>query len=135
MNYNFETFIFTDDNIEEANEWLVEYGWPVGIDQSWVPEDTGYLAVLDGVNMASLFLYITNSKTAILGYPIANPFVSRDLSRAGVGYLIEKTISIAKEDGCERIITYMGNKSMTERYLDHGFVVGDKGVTNLVRSL
>jgi len=113
----------------ELCSWWAGHGW-MAPDQDMLPEH-GFIIN----NICAGFLYKTDSKIAWLEFIISNPRSEKLERNKALDLLIEQLYSRAKELGFKAIFTSATHKGLIERYKDHGFVVTDTSMTNLVKRI
>lgn len=86
--------------------------------------------------VACVFMYPTiKSKVCFIGWPIANPKASQEDRSLGLDTVIKEAEERAKLMGYSYMNTYASRSSVERRFTEHGYMVGDKNVTNMVKTL
>lgn len=117
----------------DVSEWWKARGWPP------VPTDllptSGYVAQDAAHKYCAAFLYLTNSKFAMLEYMVSNPGAPMKAKRRAMDAMLDRIMVDARALGIKAIFTSLESQGLKKVYEKHGFVVGDVGMTNLVRNL
>lgn len=121
--------LFKESDYETVVSWWQSRSWPV-LPREFLPA-TGY--VVEGI--CAGFLYQTDSKIAWLEFIISNPATSPDDRAKALDSLIQHAVEDAKLKGFKIVFTSTNHDKLIKRYEDNGFIVGDKGMTNLVRNV
>jgi hypothetical protein len=102
-----------------------------------VVSDYGYMIKDDyGDCLAACFLYpIKGCECAMIGFPIANPVVTKDTRQTALHLLTTVIESDAKRLNYRCLISYAGSKGAVELFTREGFTVYDKEVVNLGKVL
>ncbi len=91
----------------------------------------------DGINICAGFIYFTNAtKFGLMEYIVSNSKVrDKEIRKEALLYLIECLKQLAKQQGVTTLISYLISDSLIEKYLESGFVIGDKNATALICKL
>lgn len=81
------------------------------------------------------FLYQTDSKIAWLEFIVSNPKSDKYKREEALDLLISSCINQAKDMGFKAIFTSVKHPKLKERYVQHGFTVGDEGTTEMFRRI
>lgn len=114
---------------QEISQWWEAQKWPV-IPTSMLPAN-GYIVP----GHAVAFLYKTDSGFGILEWCLVNPAADKEARRAALDEVISCLVVRAKEIGVQSIFTSTDHKGLIERYQKQGFLVTDKGMTNMIRRI
>ena len=96
---------------------------------------TGYLALTDTTPIAACFIYLTNSKVALIGWPITNPESSKQERHVSLMLLFDILHKVAKEAGCTLVMSYSGVPAIQKRLSDLGYLEGDMEVKQYVKGI
>ena len=121
--------LFTYKDYKTLHEWWKAYDWQ-SVPYNCLPK-TGY--IIDGY--CAGFLYKTDSNIAWLEWIISNKNANKEEKAKALDSLISKLIDDAKKEGFKLIFTSVSNKSLVDRYKQHGFNVTDENMVNLIKEL
>lgn len=123
----------------ELCQWWGFWGWEKSKPSLDLLDNLKYGLMVseNGVNICSGFIYVTNAKKfGLLEYIVSNPNVkNRDLRKSALIHLIECLKQLAAKYGIETLISYLLNDSLINKYLECGFVIGDKNATAMICKL
>ena len=99
--------------------------------------DDGYLITDDeGRYLVSSFLYrIKGCETALMGFPIANPELDKELRASALHILTTVIESDAKRFNYRYLISYAGSKGAEALFSREGYRIMDQNVTNFGKVL
>lgn len=111
---------FTPADFEEIKSWWIAANDPVPVDFV-MPEETTFVAEVDGQLVASYTLFLTNSKEmAYMHFLAANPkFKSAD-RKFITAQLVDYLANVAKHLGYKRVIT-LTNKPKLKKHFQENF--------------
>lgn len=116
------------------------------IARKWFKEQTGatlihevvgtrnFMYYKDDLPIASISLLV-DCNLAFLVWPIANPSASPESRSEALNALIEKVTEHAHTLGCKWVSTWSSVPAVESRLLQHGFVIADTPVTQLIKKL
>lgn len=82
------------------------------------------------------FLYRTDSKIAWLEWVISNPNTDKVNRSNALDEMIRSLLKEAQDQGFKTVLSSCQSSSLIRRYTDnHGFLAGETGMTNMVKSL
>jgi len=105
-------------------KWYKKYKQPIP-DRDFYPENGlgGFMVYKGKMLIAAMFLYVTNSKTAIPAIVISNKdYKDNDRSDA-LQLLVDFTTDFAKEIGCKYSFAWAKPGMLLEKYEQTGFTV------------
>lgn len=117
----------TSLDMKEVHEWWTKQGWPP-IPHHMLPE-TGW--IIPGV--CAGWLYQANSSVCKLEWIVANPDASNKAE--GLDTLIQYITQQATHYGYKVMFTETKHAKLIERLQQHGYEVGDTGITHLFKHL
>lgn len=118
--------IVSKQDIETVFDWWKQHGFePIPMDN--LPQNGGYIVSNKGEDVISGWLYMTNSKIAMMEWVVDNPKAGGDvkkgveLKRGAFEYLNQVLSIIAKERGADKLITYTPNKGFMNKLKKNGW--------------
>lgn len=95
----------------------------------------GYVAYEEDKAVATAFLFTTNSKVALLGWPISDPESTPEVRDAALTKIYKGLHGIAKDLGFELIWSTSGIPALQQRLLGLGYTVGDENINQYFKEL
>ena len=94
--------------------WLAWKDWGNHPSKEMLPQNGtgGFMIESDGEDIVSGFLYLTNSKVGWIEWVVSNPNYKGDNKKEAIELLIHSLENIAKQQGCEIILSIGRNKSL-----------------------
>lgn len=124
-----------EEDYTMLSEWWV-FWWKKPVNRLALPDnmEDGILISVDGKPACAGFLYSTSaSGVFIMEFIISNPKIKDKIARKqAIDFTIKCIIEQAKKAGAISILSWIKNEHLINKYLDHGFVYGDKSMTNMV---
>lgn len=120
---------FQTSDYFELCGWWNKHNWPC-IPLDHLPEN-GF--IVEG--LAAGFLYKTDSKFGLLEFVVANPDSSKEDRAQALDLVIDNTLNLAKELGFKSIFSSITHPKLIQRYQEHGFMMTDENMTNMIRRL
>jgi len=122
-----------EEDLVEVSQWFINRKWFAPPNGKILPEDTGYVAEIDGRLLSVAWLYITNSHIGIIDWIATNP----ESGTMGLKS-IKKLLDYIEEVSRENITTYMHFTS-NERFAKYigkncRFKPREKGVSICMRT-
>lgn len=120
---------FEASDYSDVASWWKAHNWPV-LPIEALPK-LGF--IVPGV--CAGWLYETDSTLCWLEWVVSNPLTSKEERSVALDEVISSLLSRAKELGFKQVFTTVVHPKLVDRYKNHGFVVTDQAMTNLIRSL
>lgn len=95
----------------------------------------GVIVSKDNKDIASGFLYETNSNMCWIEFIVTNPKTTSEERNEGVLKVLEELSSVAKRLGFSIVFSSIKNQNLINKYIDCGFIEGTKGTTELIKIL
>lgn len=95
----------------------------------------GLLISEKGKDLASGFLYETNSGIAWIEFIVTNPKTTSEERNKAILKLLEELSNSAKELGFLTIFSSVKNENLINKYIENGFSIGTKGTSELIKIL
>ena len=113
-----------DEDYKTISQWWAKWKWPVIPKENLPP--TGLIVEKGDVSIVSRYIYITNSKGALLEWIVSNPeYREEDRSKA-IELLIVSAENMLKDQGITYIFSIGRNKHLIETHKKLGWLVDDK---------
>ena len=124
---------------EMLQEWWKFWRFPSPPIVTLPQEDDEYFSGVIAYNnekeIASGFLYKTNSAICWLEYIVTNPKTTSEERDLGIKKVIEVLSNMAKELGYKAIFSSIKNENLINKYKNSGFIEGSKGTTEMIKIL
>lgn len=123
------------------SDWHMIDGWwkesgEIGPIPSMYPEESSFVAEIDGVPCLAVALYLTNTPALCYAENFIGKPGSQGSARKHAAMLLSDHIAkVAKALGYERIMAMSDKEVLANRYFELGFDPTLSGVTTLVRRL
>ena len=97
----------------------------------------GLMVSSETENICAGFVYFTNATSyGLIEFIVSNPNVKdKEVRKEALIYLIACLKEFGKKNGMKVIITYLVNNNLIDKFLETGFVVGDKNTTGMICKL
>lgn len=95
----------------------------------------GLLISEKGKDLASGFLYETNSGIAWIEFIVTNPKTTSEERNKAILKLLEELSNSANELGFLTIFSSIKNENLINKYIENGFSIGTKGTSELIKIL
>lgn len=86
-------------------------------------------------DIAAAWLYTTNSKFAIIAWPISNKDKSKEDKDKALDLIFNKCENIAKRLGYDISVNFTNHQELFDRFEKRGYIVGDSEIINLMKGL
>jgi hypothetical protein len=97
--------------------------------------DCGFVAYEQDRPVAMAFLFTTNSKIAILGWPVSDPESDKQVRDKALNEVFKTLHFLARQKGFEIAWTTSGIPALQKRYENLGYVVGDGNINQYHKEL
>ena len=114
-------------------KWWTDWGWDYYPLLSDCPR--GYIVSKDGVDTYASFLYYSGTSIAWLGFTISNKNATVEQKRGCFSKLMEVITIIAKNNGVKTIFANAQGKDYRNTLIKNDFIIGDTGVTHLIKKI
>lgn len=106
-------------------QWSNHYGFAA----RYIDEiDTVVACYKEDMLLYTCFFWRTNSAFCIIGFPFANPYISKEDKEGGMVALFEGIAKLAKQAGFRMIFTTSDTPPVEEALQQAGFLLGDMKV-------
>lgn len=114
-------------------DWWKAWDWDFIPTMEDCPE--GYIVSKDGVDTYAGFLYYSGTSIAWMGFTVSNRKASLEERKGCFEKLVDVISIIAKSRGVKMIFANSQNMDYCNSLKKNGFIVGDVGVTHLIKKL
>ena len=124
----------SNDQLTKVAGWFKHYaGADFPLD---VMGDFGFMASVGDVDAAAVFFFpVVGANWCVIGWPVGNP----ELDKADRGLALDTVLlhaqKYAKELGYKYATTWASHKTIEDRFIKHGYAIGDKNVSHMVKLL
>jgi hypothetical protein len=135
VEFNIQTF----NRFSSRHTALVETWWKertgVSIDMDCL-SDHGFMIYSNEDAIAAVFLYpVIGSGSAMIGYPISDCFIEKEIRQKALEALVGNVESTAKKMGYRYLVSYSGSKGSNSLFDRVGYERGDQNVINFIKKL
>lgn len=125
-----------EKDLKEIEGWLKDYGSEMP-SKRFLPNDGtgGFVVANDTGIIAAMWLWFTNSKTAIPAMVVADKNYRAEDRYEALGLLIDFTTNFAKDAGCEFAFAWAKQGVLLEFYEQIGYKKDSKESYELIKQL
>ena len=126
----------TSEDYEQLKGWWRDHHWTPP-PQQMLPDNgkCGIMISKNGENICAGFIYFTNSTVAWIEFIIANKQYQQRDKKLALKELVNTISEISRSQGFSVLFTSLESKSLIKLFKECDFVVGDEGVTQLIKTL
>lgn len=129
-----------ESDYETLVEWWNAYDFPPPPREILPSTEYGLCGIMiedeEDEEYCAGFVYFTNSPIAWIEFIISNPLVeNKELRVEMIRELISKLTDVARDNDARVIFTSMTNLNLKEHFLANDFVVGDEGITQMIKTI
>ena len=126
----------TESDYEALCEWWKAWKWPP-VEKDFLSDNGtgGYVIEKDGVMIVAGFVYITNSKVALLEWIISNPEYRETDRDMAITCLIKAIETLIKDWGYKYVFSVGRTKALIERHKKLGYHVDETTSHEIVKIL
>jgi hypothetical protein len=95
----------------------------------------GIIASKNNKDIASGFLYETNSNMCWIEFIVTNPKTTSEERNEAILKVLEELSLSAKELGFSIVFSSIKNQNLINKYIESGFIEGTKGTSELIKIL
>lgn len=118
-----------NEHYEIAQKWWQDHGW-TPIPMTLLPP-TGKIIYANDKPVCCGFLYKTDCSLVSLDHVVADKESDNELRAEALDQLIKSLISETSPD--QVIIAWLMNENLIDKYKQNNFILGDKGLTTVIR--
>ena len=105
--------------------WLAWKDWGSHPSKEMLPQNGtgGFMVESDGKPIVSGFLYLTNSKVGWIEWVVSDPDYKGENRKKAIELLVNSLENIAKQEGCEMILSIGRHKSLLKIHEGLGYTI------------
>ena len=120
-----------ESDYETLVKWWEGWKWPA-LPKTFLP-DTGFIVEKNKIGIVACYVYMTNSKAALLEWVISNPEYKDQDRKEAVELLLQVIEEVCKKQGKNYLFTIGRNKHLIETHKKLGWEVDDKPSHEIVK--
>ncbi len=125
-----------EKDLTKIEGWLKDYGSEMPSLDFLPQEGTGGFVVANDTGIiAAMWLWFTNSKTAIPAMVVADKYYRAEDRHEALALLIDFTTEFAKDAGCEFAFAWAKEGVLLDKYLVAGYDKDEKESFELIKKL
>ena len=122
-----------ESDYETLVEWWKGWKWPA-LPKTFLP-DTGFIVEKNKIGIVACYVYMTNSKAALLEWVISNPEYRESDRKDAITLLIQATEHVLAQQGIKHIFTIGRNKHLINVHKKLGWDVDKKPSYEIIKNL
>tara|TARA_R100001440_G_scaffold26956_1_gene44350 strand:+ start:7345 stop:7740 length:396 start_codon:yes stop_codon:yes gene_type:complete len=115
------------------SKWWKAWKWPV-LPKTFLP-DTGFIVEKNNIGIVSGYVYMTNSKAALLEWIVSNPEYRESDRKDAITLLIQAVERVLKDQGIKHIFTIGRHKNLINKHKELGWDVDENPSYEIVKNL
>jgi len=97
--------------------------------------DTGFIVEKNDISIVAVYIYMTNSKAALLEWVISNPDYRESDRKDAIELLIQAVERVLKDQGIVHVFTIGRNKHLINTHKKLGWMVDEKPSYEIIKNL
>ena len=131
MKFNVKRLVESD--YETLCKWGKWWRWsPPPL--TFLPE-TGFMVVKENIEIAACYVYLTNSKAALLEWVVSNPEYKEQDRKEALKFLIQIVEEILKKQGFIHVMTMGRNSSLLKIHKELGWTIDPTPSHEIIKNL
>ena len=131
MKFNVKRLVESD--YETLCKWWKWWRWsPPPL--TFLPE-TGFMVVKENIEIAACYVYLTNSKAALLEWVVSNPEYKEKDRKQALKFLIQIVEEILKQQGFIHVMTMGRNSSLLKIHKELGWTIDPTPSHEIIKNL
>ena len=131
MKFNVKRLVESD--YETLCKWWKWWRWsPPPL--TFLPE-TGFMVVKENIEIAACYVYLTNSKAALLEWVVSNPEYKEKDRKEALKFLIQIVEEILKQQGFIHVMTMGRNSSLLKIHEELGWTIDPTPSHEIIKNL
>jgi len=131
MEFNIRRLVESD--YETLVKWWKGWKWPP-VPKTFLP-DTGFIVEKNKIGVVACYVYMTNSKAALLEWVISNPEYRESDRKDAITLLIQAVEHVLSEQGIKHVFTIGRNKHLINVHEKLGWDVDKKPSYEIIKNL
>ena len=131
MKFNIRRLVESD--YETLVKWWKGWKWPP-VPKTFLP-DTGFIVEKNKIGVVACYVYMTNSKAALLEWVISNPEYRESDRKDAITLLIQAVEHVLSEQGVKHVFTIGRNKHLINVHEKLGWDVDKKPSYEIIKNL
>lgn len=115
------------------SKWWKAWKWPV-LPKTFLP-DTGFIVEKNNIGIVSGYVYMTNSKAALLEWIVSNPEYRESDRKDAITLLIQAVERVLKDQGIKHVFTIGRHKSLINKHKELGWDVDENPSYEIIKNL
>ena len=115
------------------SKWWEAWKWPV-LPKTFLP-DTGFIVEKNNIGIVSGYVYMTNSKAALLEWIVSNPEYRESDRKDAITLLIQAVERVLKDQGIKHVFTIGRHKSLINKHKELGWNVDENPSYEIIKNL
>ena len=115
------------------SKWWKAWKWPV-LPKTFLP-DTGFIVEKNNIGVVSGYVYMTNSKAALLEWIVSNPEYRESDRKDAIELLIQAVERVLKDQGVKHIFTIGRHRSLINKHKKLGWDVDENPSYEIIKNL
>ena len=115
------------------SKWWEAWKWPV-LPKTFLP-DTGFIVEKNNIGIVSGYVYMTNSKAALLEWIVSNPEYRESDRKDAITLLIQAVERVLKDQGIKHVFTIGRHKSLINKHKELGWDVDENPSYEIIKNL
>ena len=130
MKFNIRRLVESD--YETLVKWWEGWKWPP-VPKTFLP-DTGFIVEKNKIGVVACYVYMTNSKAALLEWVISNPEYRESDRKDAITLLIQAVEHVLSEQGIKHVFTIGRNKHLINVHEKLGWDVDKKPSYEIIKT-
>ena len=122
-----------ESDYETLVKWWEGWKWPA-LPKTFLP-DTGFIVEKNKIGIVACYVYMTNSKAALLEWVISNPEYRESDRKDAIRLLIQATETVLKDQGIKHIFSFVRHKNLLKIHEDLGWDIDKKPSHEIIKNL
>ena len=122
-----------ESDYETLVKWWEGWKWPA-LPKTFLP-DTGFIVEKNKIGIVACYVYMTNSKAALLEWVISNPEYRESDRKDAIELLIQAVERVLQDQGVKYVFSIGRTRSLIETHKKLGWNVDEKPSHELIKNL
>jgi hypothetical protein len=123
----------TSEDYSTLVKWWGAWEWQAP-PQTFLP-DTGFIVEKNDIGIVAGYIYMTNSKAALLEWVISNPNYRESDRKDAIELLIQAVERVLQDQGIVHVFTIGRNKHLINTHKKLGWLVDEKPSYEIIKNL